>query len=296
MRLPIVFLCLSLLCLSSLAAAQPVYHVLAKGETIYAVARAYKISPDAILKANGITDPKRLKVGQRLAIPRVHVVLKGETLFSIARSYSISVEALEAANDFSAKSVIVVGQCLILPPETSAGGKSDDANPLVLAPVSPPPEKDPIKAPASPVAEGGKQSVSPNPGPAFPPLVKTSSRAVSTKLVWPCHGEARYLDGKIEGIVILTERGVAAQAISSGRVVSAGPYRGFGQVVFVESKNGYIYVYGGNESIGVKVGDAVSTGQELGKVGYDAKEGRAVAYFFVFRNGESLDPANAPRG
>lgn len=46
----------------------------------------------------------------------------------------------------------------------------------------------------------------------------------------------------------------------------------------------------------VKVGDTVKAGQELGKVGYDAKEGRAVAYFFVFKDGNSLDPAKVPRG
>jgi septal ring factor EnvC (AmiA/AmiB activator) len=143
-----------------------------------------------------------------------------------------------------------------------------------------------------PASSSAKADDAPN----FPPAVKTSSKAVDKTLALPCSGEARYLDGKIDGIMILTERGVGAKAVTGGKVVSAGPFRGYGQVVVVQSKNGYIYFYGGNDSIAVKVGDAVSVGQELGKVGWDAKVGSAAAYFFVFKGGQSLDPAKAPRG
>ncbi len=45
-------------------------HVLKKGETIWGLAtQKYHVDPDAILKANNITDPKNLQVGQAITIP-----------------------------------------------------------------------------------------------------------------------------------------------------------------------------------------------------------------------------------
>lgn len=285
--------CLFLL-LCPLLGAEPLYHVLQKGETVYSVARSFKVSPEAILSANGITDPTKVKVGQRLVIPqatspgttstaspapRTHVVKKGETLYGIARLHGLEVAELLGLNKLTASAVLKVDQVLLLPGGTVAKAKPDPAKPGDKPPAKTPaktPDKAPDKAP----------------GPAFPPLVKTSSRQVSPRLALPCAGEARYLDGKIDGIMILCDKGSVSKAVTSGRVVSAGPYRGFGLVAFVEGRGGYIYVYGGNDSLGVKVGDSVSPGMELGKVGFDAREGRPAAYFLVFKDGKSLDPAS----
>jgi lipoprotein NlpD len=309
--------------IATAAEADPLYHVLAKGETVYSLAKMYKVSVDSILQANGIADPTKIRVGQRLLIPRTHTVAKGETLFSIGRLYAVSVADLRNANHLAASAVIVPGQVLLLPGSAvapTARASASAASPAASVPASsssavavggpgPAGTAAPAKQPGAPSAAmatksapdnaGAGQSapsVSGSPGAPYPPLVKTSSKAVDPSLVWPCSGEARYLDGKIDGIMILTERGVASRAIAAGRVVSAGPYRGFGQVVFVEARTGIIYVYGGNDSLQVKVGDTVRSGQDIGQVGYDSKEGRAVAYFFAFRNGQSLDPATVPRG
>jgi septal ring factor EnvC (AmiA/AmiB activator) len=131
--------------------------------------------------------------------------------------------------------------------------------------------------------------------PAVPEAVKTSVKPVSKGLSWPCPGEILYLDGKAYGVVIRAKLGEALKAVASGTVSSAGPYRGYGNVVFVLAR-GYIYVYGGNDSISVRAGDQVVAGQELGRVGMDVKQGGPAAYFLVFKNGEAVDPAAAPRG
>jgi murein DD-endopeptidase MepM/ murein hydrolase activator NlpD len=262
--------------------------VVQKGETVYSLARSYKVSPESILAANGISDPTKVKVGQRLAIPQVHVVKKGDTLYGIARLYGVEVADLLSLNKLSLSSALKPSQVILLPQASQAAKTS----------VTPPKgdgqagaEKVAVKPPDKVVVKP-LDKAGPAPDPAFHPLVKTSSRQVPAKLALPCPGEARYLDGKIDGIVILCEKGVVSKAINSGRVVSAGPYRGFGLVVFVEGKSGYIYVYGGNDSLAVKVGDNVSPGMELGNVGFDAREGRPAAYFLVFRDGKSLDPAS----
>lgn len=47
----------------------PIIHTIARGETLIAIARKYGVSVAAIQEANGILDPRSLRVGQQLAIP-----------------------------------------------------------------------------------------------------------------------------------------------------------------------------------------------------------------------------------
>ena len=299
--------------------ADSVYHILQKGETLFSLSREYNVPVDAIESANRISDPSLLQVGKRLLIPSLHRVLRGETLYSIARLYDTSVEALRAANRLDAESILKVGDLLFIPSAPrkkdsgSAAGSaaaSAQASAAQASPAAPkgaaaaarPPSTGTIALSPQPDTPGA--AVYPSADPSIdaprgrdPPAVRISSRAVDLKLSWPCKGEANYMDGKLFGIMFRPRKGDPETAIASGTVVSAGPYRGFGQVVFVQGRGGFIYVYGGNESITVRVGDKVLSGQELGRVGVDAKEGRPtpVAYFFVFKNGEALDPALAPR-
>ena len=72
-----------------------------------------------------------------------------------------------------------------------------------------------------------------------------------------------------------------------------GVYRGFGEVIFVQSKTGLIYSYSGLESVSAKKGDYVVSGTELGKTG---RGNEANIKFMVFQNGKPIDPAKAPRG
>ena len=270
--------------LPPLVAAQGVYHVLEKGETLYSVARSYGVSPDAIAKANSLDDPSRLRAGKKLLIPvdssvvavetLKYKVVKGDTLFSIARTYGVGLAALRAANKLTTTSILKVGDTIVMP----ADAKALPAISTTTAPVS----TTAIPTPAAPM-------------PAMPDAVKTSTKPLSKDLSWPCPGDILYLDGKAYGVVIRAKLGETLKAVASGIVSSAGPYRGYGNVVFVLSQ-GYIYVYGGNESISVRAGDRVAAGQELGRVGLDVKQGGPAAYFLVFRNGVAVDPASAPRG
>jgi murein DD-endopeptidase MepM/ murein hydrolase activator NlpD len=46
-----------------------VTHRVAKGETIYRIAKAYGLTVDALMEANHLHDPRELKAGEELAIP-----------------------------------------------------------------------------------------------------------------------------------------------------------------------------------------------------------------------------------
>lgn len=309
-------------------AADPLTHRMEKGETLYSISKKYKVPFEALAAANGISDPTKLRIGAILIIPSVHIVAKGETFYGISRQYGITVSALLAANKLNESYLLKVGDALIIPAsapaETGAGASTSttlsvakSTMPSAPATTAAPPSTIAPPAPATTIATIVATTIAPAATTTSPPAaattlapatappkttvpmpdpVKTQDRAVDMNLVWPVAGKAMYLDGKLEGVMIRVKAGETTKAIAAGTVVSAGPSRGFSQVVFVQAKSGYVYVYGGNESLSVKTGDQIVSGQALGKIGIDAKENAPVAYFFVFRNGQPIDPALAPRG
>lgn len=55
-----------------------VYHIVAKGITLYQISLAYKLPIAKILEANGLSSPSALKAGQKLFIPGATAVLRVE--------------------------------------------------------------------------------------------------------------------------------------------------------------------------------------------------------------------------
>ena len=98
-----------------------IVHVVQRGETLYSIGRRYGVGMWTIAYANGITNPNRIYVGQRLVIPTgtptgtVHVVRPGETLTRIALWYGVDAWAIARANGITNLNHIYVGQRLTIP-------------------------------------------------------------------------------------------------------------------------------------------------------------------------------------
>jgi murein DD-endopeptidase MepM/ murein hydrolase activator NlpD len=296
--------------------AEPRTHVISYGETLYSISRKYDVPFEALVAVNRIKDPSKLSAGTTLIIPTVHIVVKGETLFGISRHYGITIRELLDANKLSAGYVLKIGDMLVVPAsETTTVVKVVPTTNSVATTV-PKPATTTImstttiktnatvitttttsgtEAQTKSIASSTTTIVPPTSTVPMPETIKTQDKVVDMKVSWPAEGKAVYLDGKLEGVMIRVKPGEVSKAIASGTVVSAGPSRGFGQVAFVQAKSGYVYVYGGNENLMVKAGDQIVSGKEIGKVGIDAKDGSPIVYFFVFRNGQPVDPALAPR-
>ncbi|GAB4225688.1 MAG: amidase activator ActS [Acidobacteriota bacterium] len=58
------------------SAAGSVVHVVRRGETLWRIARTYGVPLDELARANGIDDPSRIEVGQRLIVPGATRVLE----------------------------------------------------------------------------------------------------------------------------------------------------------------------------------------------------------------------------
>lgn len=100
-------------------ATTPSTHVVQRGESLSGIASRYGTSVSALQRANGLSSPDHLRVGQRLTIPggasqATHTVRPGETLAKIATRYGTTVAALRQANRISGH-IIQPAQVLVIP-------------------------------------------------------------------------------------------------------------------------------------------------------------------------------------
>lgn len=245
-------------------------HVLKQGETIYGISQKYHVPADSILKLNDIKDPSKIRAGQKIMIPDIYNVEKGDTLYGIARSHGISFQELIDANGLNKNSMIKAGDTLYIPSGTAVSAAD---SPVHLPGEGTLPER-PLEDPRT-----------------------FETKKIDSSIIWPVSSkQVAYLSGKVFGVSIVGEQGETVKAIASGTVVSTGPYRGFGQVVFIQSKTGYIYVYGGLDSGLPTQGTNLVFGDSLGKLGADSLSGKPLLYFMVYNKDIPVDPAKAPRG
>jgi murein DD-endopeptidase MepM/ murein hydrolase activator NlpD len=284
MRVHHSILYLLLISVACIAAEEPV-HVIQRGDTIYSIARSYGVRVEDVLSLNGMTDTDvlRIQVGQRIRIPgnaqssvssvpaaafTEHRVAKGETFYGIARRYGITLQSLRNVNQVSESYILKEGDVLRIPTTAVAGTSK-----------------------TSPAPQGDRSTPAAGTVPRL-----TETRPMDASIRWPVKAqEVSYMTGKLNGVVVVGEKSESIRNLIQGTVVSAGPYRGFGKVAIIQVAGGYLYVYGGCESLSVKVGDRVASGTELGKLGIDAVSEKPQLFLMVYRNNNPMDPARAPR-
>ena len=106
------------------------------------------------------------------------------------------------------------------------------------------------------------------------------------RLPWPIEGRARDWQS---GLLIDTGAHEKVRAVANGRVAYADWLRGFGMLVVVDQGDGWITLYGNNESLLVRVGDWVTPGQVIANAG-TAAAGFDGAYFALRHDGQPADP------
>lgn len=272
------FLIISLAALS--CAFADTSHLVQKGETLYSIGKKYQLTISELRTANNLSEKDVIKAGQRLIIPTADIenavtlssnqsqskvagktqsytVQKGDTLYGIARKYDIKVAELYAMNGLNSGDVIKAGQKIKVP-------ASQQASVVDIAEIDP---------------------------------KKYTTKNTDPGLNWPVKNPTvTYVKGKVSGVQLTSSSKENVVNIRSGTVMFTGTYRGFGEVVFVQSMTGLVYAYTGLSSIKVKKGTYVVSGDVLGKAGVDAMSKKNGIMLMVIQNGEYIDPAKAPRG
>lgn len=99
-------------------------YVVQWGDTVFAIARRFGVTMDAIVAANGLPNPNQIRAGQVLIIPSLptpgpvpgmYVVQPGDNLYRISLKFGVPIEAIIALNRIANPWYIRAGQCLLIP-------------------------------------------------------------------------------------------------------------------------------------------------------------------------------------
>lgn len=148
----------------------------------------------------------------------------------------------------------------------------------------------PVMRPARP---GEARAAAPDP--VAPPAAAAAPRPA---FVFPVQGrlvagfgEARAGAPVSRGIALAARPGAQAIAPGAGRVVFAGPYRGYGQIVIIDHGQGWTSLVTGLAQLTTSVGAELVGGSPLGTAG----PGRPVVSLELRRQGEPVNPIEVAR-
>ncbi|HHJ19450.1 MAG TPA: hypothetical protein ENJ84_06435 [Gammaproteobacteria bacterium] len=125
-----------------------------------------------------------------------------------------------------------------------------------------------------------------------PQAVQKGQAAFKTlkgKLPWPVQGKIIKTKAK-PGVMIQTSEGKKVRSIGYGRVAFAEWMRGFGLITIIDHGNGYMSLYGHNQSLFKKPGDQVEPGTVIGITGKSGGRQTPGLYFEIRKNAAPLDP------
>lgn len=93
-----------------------------------------------------------------------------------------------------------------------------------------------------------------------------------------------------KGLFIKSTPGQPVHAVADGNVVYADWLRGYGNLMILDHGNGYLSLYGHNESLLKAVGETVQSGESIASVGSTGGAAESGVYFEMRHDGKPFDP------
>ncbi len=118
------------------------------------------------------------------------------------------------------------------------------------------------------------------------------------QLPWPVKGKILYGFGsqrgqemRWKGVVLQVEPGSRVRAIAHGRVAFADWLRGYGLLTIIDHGDGYMSLYGNNQSLYKSTGDWVVAGEVVAEAGRGGETEGDTFYFEIRHKGVPINPA-----
>ena len=92
-------------------------------------------------------------------------------------------------------------------------------------------------------------------------------------------------------MLISSDYGDPVRAVSHGRVVFSDWLQGFGFITIIDHGNGYMSLYGHNESLFKQAGDWIEAGEVIATVGDSGGHASPAVYFEIRERGKPVNPA-----
>lgn len=234
------------------------------GDTLASIAKKFDVSVDTIKWANNLkTDT--IRPGQILKVPPitgvVHKVASGDNVYSIAKKYSSDAQKIVnfPFNDFADLDTfaLIPGQVLYVP-----DGVIEEEKPKYIAQKT-----------VTQIQAGVKGT---------------------SNFIWPTSGGiSQYPVWYHMALDIENASAPPILAADSGTVTYVGCLQwGYGCHIIIDHANGYQSLYGHMSSLGVSVGQAVTQGQTIGRMGSTGRSTGTHLHFEVRSGGVLLNPLN----
>ncbi len=129
-------------------------------------------------------------------------------------------------------------------------------------------------------------------------LLPDAISARQGQLIWPVtnprllnHFRAgRAVDLHSDGVLIAAAPGTEVHAVHAGQVVFADWLRGFGLLMVLDHGDGYLTVYGHNQTLLKEAGEWVAAGDVIALVGDSGGHTDNGLYFAIRQHGEAVNP------
>ncbi|MDP2726770.1 MAG: M23 family metallopeptidase [Dehalococcoidia bacterium] len=251
---------------------EPLEYEVVQGDTVSTIAERFGISTQTILWTNNMSNADFIKLGQKLLILPVsglfYAVEKGDSLLYIASQFGVDTEAILGykPNGLSNADSLAIGQRLIIPGGTVSAAR------------------------AAPSSRGGARLDS---GATAAQAVPAAAPP-SGNFIWPNSGLiTQYFSAGHSGLDIATAYGTPIVAADGGVVVDEQKLGGgLGWYITIDHGNGYSTTYSHMSSFAVGMGERVSQGQMIGRVGSTGWSTGPHDHFVVERNGMPINPLN----
>ncbi|ESR23551.1 Membrane protein [Lutibaculum baratangense AMV1] len=264
-------------------------HRVQPGETVYSIGRQYNVSPNAIISANGLSDPNNVRIGTDLVIPgasgQVASASQGQPAAQSAPQQTQPAQLGEPPRSLQEQA-----QTLQAAPSQPAASQQQTQQ-----------SQAPAQQPAAQQPQAPQQqqvAMAPASGQQNADSGVQSTQAMSSGMFrWPVRGRVisgfgdKASGGKNDGINISVPEGTAIRAAEEGTVAYAGnELKGYGNLVLVRHKDDWVTAYAHNSEILVQRGDTVSRGQVIAKAGQSGSVNAPQLHFEVRRNSTPVDP------
>lgn len=256
-------------------ASPGVFHPVRDGQTLYRISKVYGIDEHYLARINGISDPTRLKVGDRVFIPGANQLREVPSTVSSAPPPAVSTPKPSPAR-VSTK-----------PAQTVMKGNKDQP----AAPAK--------KQPAAPPLSGTLPSAAVKPPPRTAPTTAVPVVPLAApEFAWPLRGKVlrRFGDSGTppsKGLEIAAVAGAKISAAAAGKVIYSGDgIRSYGNLIIIRHDDSFFTVYGYNERNLVNVGSFVSKGEKIAQAGAPPAGGSPRLYFEIRRGKDAVNPTN----
>ncbi|MEC9344445.1 MAG: M23 family metallopeptidase [Pseudomonadota bacterium] len=274
------------------------------GETLYNLSKRYGVPLNALMKANGISDPSRVQAGQSIVVPTYvygrDVPVSAPDNDPRTRYASADRGALYAP---APEAVPVPEQ---RPRHYAARGGEPARADMSTRMVSAGPVVDPVvtSSPDSATAGSPRPYVKPGTDAGGTAPQRQVARAATPPartgiegFRWPVRGRVisnfgdKVTTGRNDGIDISVPEGTAVKAVENGVVVYSGSeLEGFGNLILIRHDDGWVSAYAHNKTLEVARGSEVRRGEIIARSGRSGNAETPKLHFELRRNSVPLDP------